>query len=596
MNELKKALPIILAHYILGLVFCFLWFFIKSTETILIQPFVTSYKIGQALLLFTRLIPPLFISGIVLGYSIAFGKFQDSSIKRWSTELLESLKGAFILSIVTVSLFIIFAEGFSPFIKSKVITLEQKSSDYESNMTLSNFYISTGDYVEAELHAQAALLIWKKSIEANTLLNSAQYLASDQIKSVLSSQNQQSQITPNSEPSALNLTTLSALEIAKSYLETEDYFSAHYYAMLAQKISEPADPNKQIALRTAAEAWNALSTMPDTYEVRTDSRLFSIKRKGYEAIQREDWVNAYYIFTSLKEDDSLKQDKKYDPDIDRLLKIAETGLYTTHYFLEETFGIEPFESYKNNFFIIKHPNNTTSVIFFKGISYKKESGKDMAYLRDFEYAKINPMYECEFHIATPYAKLIPFITETKETIPLIQLKSIDRGHNNREILPIFIYGEPSNIDRNVLLLNMPYSDLSLILSANRGVKAMTLTELLQFNKKAELYGFSRAVIQHETIYRLSQPFLILILSVFAIIIAWKFRFSPKILFKAWWSIIVPIIPTAAWFVVETARYMISLLSIPVIAWFPNTPEIIMLVSLTVTFIAISITFFAQRGD
>ena len=125
---------------------------------------------------------------------------------------------------------------------------------------------------------------------------------------------------------------------------------------------------------------------------------------------------------------------------------------------------------------------------------------------------------------------------------------------------------------------------------------MTLADLLRFTGKASKYGLSLNLMQSEIVYRLTQPFLILILSVLALIIAWKFRFTPNMVFKAWWTIFVPAIPAVSWFAVDSARYLLRLLTVPVVAWFPSFPVPVMLAACTIVFIAASLAFFGQRGE
>lgn len=596
MNELKRALPVIAAHFILAAAGCLVWALLVDIPESLISPFILGYRLRYAFLKFTDLVPALFISGIMLGYSMAFGKFQNHATGRWSHELFETLKFSFVLSLSAVSVFIILSEGIAPFMDSRIQQYGTLSEDYSGNISVATDFRSQGRYLEAELHAQAALQIWPESADAAKLLNDIRYDAAD--KSGVSAY----AIPPAGSsgtvraPGASGLTVLDAISQAREYTDAEDFFSAHYYAMLAYKLARETDPNKQVALRVAAEAWNHISSMPDSAAVRSDSRLFSIKRNGYDAIQREDWLRAYYIFSSLQDEENSSDDGLYDPDVERLFDIARDGLVGSYFFLDETVGIEPFEAARDVFFIVRHNDGTSSVVFFRGIAYKKESGRDMAYLRGFEYARFDVYGECRYRILVPYVKMLPYRSGDSGTVPQFLLHSVDRSQPGLDSVPQVLSGSVDEPMQNTLVLDMPYSDMHLVISANRGIPSMTLADLLRFGKKADTYGFSGTLIQSEIVYRLAGPFLVLILSVYALIIAWKFRFLPNMLFKAWWVLFVPVFPAVSWFAFDAARYFLRLFIIPVVTWFPSFSVPIMLAIATLIFIGASMTFFGQRGD
>jgi hypothetical protein len=166
MNELKRALPVIAAHFILAAAGCLVWALLADIPESLISPFILSYRLRYAFLKFTDLVPALFFSGIMLGYSMAFGKFQNHATGRWSHELFETLKFSFVLSLSAVSVFIILSEGIAPFMDSRIQQYGTLSEDYSGNISVARDFRSQGRYLEAELHAQAALQIWPESADA----------------------------------------------------------------------------------------------------------------------------------------------------------------------------------------------------------------------------------------------------------------------------------------------------------------------------------------------------------------------------------------------------------------------------------------------
>jgi lipopolysaccharide export LptBFGC system permease protein LptF len=143
---------------------------------------------------------------------------------------------------------------------------------------------------------------------------------------------------------------------------------------------------------------------------------------------------------------------------------------------------------------------------------------------------------------------------------------------------------------------MPWKDFNLIVTANRGPESMSLLDLFAFVGKAEQYGFSRDLYLAEMIERLSEPFLMLIMSVLALILGWKFKLGQHTLFKAWWVLIVPLFPLLSLYAIETVRYLARLCIVVSLSLQQEYPLPLMLGFLALLFAGLSVYFFAQRSD
>ena len=143
---------------------------------------------------------------------------------------------------------------------------------------------------------------------------------------------------------------------------------------------------------------------------------------------------------------------------------------------------------------------------------------------------------------------------------------------------------------------MPYRDFSLVLDANKGLDSMSVLDLLKFAPKADSYGFSGKKIQCELINRLADPFLTLILSIYALIIAWRFRLASNVLFKAWWVIFIPLFPLFSIFAIELIQYASRLCVVAVVRIIPSNPVLLVLLLLSIWFVGVSVYFFSQRSE
>ena len=220
----------------------------------------------------------------------------------------------------------------------------------------------------------------------------------------------------------------------------------------------------------------------------------------------------------------------------------------------------------------------------------------MAYLRDFEYAHIGWDGKLAWQVEVPYVKMYPFKEADGSLKPELLLHAVDRTNKGIETLPTVRFGTVPEKERNVLVLEMPYRDFSLIVAANRGIASMSLFELINFEKKAETYGFSTNAMLCELINRLANPFLMLIVCVYALILSWRFRLAPKSFFKAWWILAVPLFPLLSWYAIQALQYITRLVVVMVVHLVPQNPVLLVLALLSLWFIVVSVYFFSQRAD
>ena len=596
----KKVLPPLLALFCIGFVLCLVFVFIRPVSSDLIAPFVIGYRIRQAIKLFVQYMPALQISGLLLGYAWGFSVNAEDTVERWSATLLSLLKGAFLLSFVCVAAYVILAEGIVPVSVSRQKQAEVQTADYRDFMQTAQHSFAIGTYKKAELYCQSALRIWPSSPDATVLLEEARYKAAQAVDVANAGSYTGDTDQTADELTVRNsngLTVLDALDLAEKAEEESDYFNAHYYATLAYRLAPATDPNKEIAKRKASEAWNHISTETDTTAAKENADLYNTKKRGYDAIERGDYLTAYYIFLDLHNAQLISSDRKYDPDVDRFLEIAQKGVLESFFFIDETVNIRSFERSRDIFFVIKHVDGSSEAVSIRGITYTKAGRKDMAYLRGFEYISFDRNNVLQYQILVPYVKMFSFIREGEKIArPELLLRAVNRNHSDKDIVPSVLAGSVPENEKNILILNMPFRDFDLLVSANQGPETMSLLELFYFLPIAEKYGYSEVVYLRAIINRLADPFLILILSILALVFAWKLRMGQNTVFKAWWIISVPILVLVSWFIIDMVRRFSNLCITGIVSLFPDYALIIVLVLLSFLFLCVSIYFFSQRSD
>ena len=603
MDEMRKVVPIIIAHYILGIIGCLIYSFIQPIPVDLVSSFVNGYRLRSGFILFVTFMPALHISGLLVGYAIAFSKTPSGDVNRWSAVLLKYLKGAFILCMVCITLYFVMRETVSPLSKARQTAAAARTEDYHDYVHMAQVALAADSPKDAEFAADAALKIWPGSPEANKLLEKSRYRIAELAgtSGVKTNKAEGANSDADLPPDVMTrnesgLTVLKAIDYSRTAEKKHDFFIAHYYAMLAWRLAKDTDPNKTVALRLAAEAWNHISSGSDSLASEGDADLYRLKRQGYDAIQNGDYLKAYYQFLDLKAKLETSIKKQKDPDVDRFLEVAKKGVLGSFFFIDETANLRLFEASRDIFFIIRRSDGGSDAVFVRGVTYTRSSGTDVAYLRDLEYVRFDPSNKLLYRISVPNAKMFPFDSDGKGSRPELLLRAVDRKKAGNDIVPAVLEGRVPESEKNILLLDMPYQDFNLIVAANAGPSGMTLMDLMGFSKTAAKYGFSQTAYLREITGRLAEPFLMLIISIFALILGWRYRLAPNVLFKAWWILVVPLFPIISMYLIETVRYLARMAIIAIVALVPQYCLLLTFAFLSVCFALVSLSFFSQRSE
>lgn len=598
MSELFRALPALVVFIVLGLIATILQAFLHIPPEGLIAPLAFGWKLRSGMLYFIGYLPALFTSGILTGYAIAFAprkgnEKQDAG--RWSAAHIDHLRGAFVLCIAMLAVYVSLSEGVRPVLLRMQSTAIAKSEDYHEYLRLAQQDIDAHDYSAAEPRVSSALLIWKND-DTSRLIEVVQAgLAEKGDAKAVSGPIATAEI----QADVLNpekLTVASALDKSREASSSGDYYSAHYYALLAWRLAPGTDPLKQDALRMSSEAWNRIEQGDADSASSGDRLLFATKRSGYEAIQNGDFLSAYYILQELSATAQVPGGPIGDPDVDRLLGIARQGLLESRFFIDETATLEAFESDRNVFFAIRRTDGGRDAVFARGITYARENGHDLAYLRGLEYAAFDDAGSLKYQFSDSYAKMFAWRDEDGILRPELLLRSVDRSRPGPGVEPAVIAGELAERDRGVLVLDMPYGDFFLATLANRGPASMDLADLTNFADRAERYGFSRVTFYGEIISRLADPFIVLIVAMLMLTMGWKYRLGDNVYFRAWWILPLPTLPFVTYAIVEAARYFVRLFVTVFVGIMPDLALLVTLGSLVLAFVASTVYFFSQRAD
>lgn len=594
MEETKRALPVIFAFLLLGCAGCLVFSFITPVAVELIIPFFFGWRIRVGFLVFIEYMPAFLTSGILVGYALAFSK-SGEQVNRWSALHIQWLRGAFILTTVLLSAYVVLSEGVRPFLNRQQEHSITLTEDYYSSIGMTRDLLAAGNLSEALVRADTAVKIWKTSADAISVRERILYEMAERSGGL----DRPEQDAHSQDGYVLNpegLTVLSALDLASAAGIKNDYYAEHYYAMLAWRLAPLTDPNRETALRRAANAWNRITEGSATLLSAADAELYRMKRDGYQALENGDYLRAYYLFNGLIEAENASGENKKDPDLPRFLSVARSGLLETSFFMDETASMSSFEAARRVFFVIRNADGTSDALYLRGITYTRAGGNDLAYLRDVEIARFDASHTLRYQISVPYVKMFPYAGSDGSKYPELILRAVHRSREGEAVGATVVQGVLPENERNVMVLDMPYDDFSILVAANSGFASMSLGDLLRISDRASRYGFSEALIQREIITRLADPFLILIVSIIVLTLGWKYRLAANVWFKAWWILVLPLLPVILMVLVSLVRYLSGLWIFVAASLFPGFALVLTLGILSALFLAASLYFFAQRSE
>jgi len=594
MREMLKGLLSVLIHFTIGFIccLCFVFFFKKSD---VLPQLLLKWRFVEAGILFIRFMPSLLVSSILIGYAVIFGTCGQNTVQRYSGILLRYLKEVFIILFFCITVYTVLVELVSPMLLGFQRYSGLKTQDYYDFITSANLSLKNEHADEAYSKVRAALGIWPDNPDALKLLETVKILREAQSSDQKNTTDAKTD-SYSAEPE--NLSADTALSAGKRLFNSHDFYSAHFYAMKAYNLSSDTSPYREEALRIAAQAWNQIEKGTADLTADFDIRMYQAKKLGYEMMQQGDYIKAYYQFVAAQRMLEQNNPLKRDPDIDRFTDIARQKLLEEVFFIDEAEALPLFEAVRQIRFTVpaSHAEPAANVMI-DGLSFvSADGGIREIYGRNAVITQYAADGKMKYKYRVPFIKFVPVTDKNGQSVLRMLFQAVDKQNDKIVIRPIPLEGIMPVERQASKLLPFSYSDFELIIAANAGEKTMTLPQLYAFRRIGSQYGFPAQIYHREIFARISDVFLILIISVSMLVLAWSFRIPPHQQFKSVWALSFPVFFAVITGFAEAVRYGARLL----ITLFTDTlytfsPVLLLLVYILL-FIAGSFLFCAQRSE
>ena len=592
MHKISRFFPYLFVHFLLGLIASFAYVFFMPIKETVLPVSLFSWKIRESILLFIFYFPFIYTSALIFAYPIIFGKFGPAKMQRRSSAMIRFIQHFFIFSLAVLSFYVVLAEVVKPILMEYQSRSVYQALTHKEYTKLAKEAYDRNDYSQAGDHIGRALSIWPQSEDAMKL-NDMIKIAGEKI----SLDKTDSVLRKNiSEEDNISMTAESALKRAEMAALAFDFYTAHYYAKLAMQTFQDGNPLKIDAENLAVRAWAEVEKGLASYKDAPSIALYKSKKAAYEALQRGDYIKAYYSFLQIDSSMRASNPDKKDPEVEWFLNLSRVELEKNVFFTDELKNIPNFIMRGDISFTVGEHSHECAVIKIHGISHGSSTLRNEIYLMNVLYTRLGISNAEKWSIIIPYAKLIEVVDDEGKNKLMLQICSVDRYSEENTVYPKVLSGELPRENAHNILLPMTMTDFILIEKSISGPSAMKISDLYYFSLIAEKYGLKKEAYLSEVLYRLTEPLLLLIVSLLVLILAWRFRVSPGRRLNKRLFLFSPLCPFLSYILMETLRYIFKLQIAFFVCLTPRYVSLIVFGLPVIALIFLIITLVYQRSE
>ena len=592
MHKISRFFPYLFVHFLLGLIASFAYVFFMPIKETVLPVSLFSWKIRESILLFIFYFPFIYTSALIFAYPIIFGKFGPAKMQRRSSTMIRFIQHFFIFSLAVLSFYVVLAEAVKPILMEYQSRSVYQALTHKEYTKLAKEAYDRNDYSQAGDHIGRALSIWPQSEDAmklNEMIKIAgEKLSLDKTDSVLRKN--------ISEEDNISMTAEAALKRAEMAALAFDFYTAHYYAKLAMQTFQDGNPLKIDAENLAVRAWAEVEKGLASYKDAPSIALYKSKKAAYETLQRGDYIKAYYSFLQIDSSMRASNPDKKDPEVERFLNLSRVELEKNVFFTDELKNIPNFIMRGDISFTVGEHSHECAVIKIHGISHGSSTLRNEIYLMNVLYTRLGISNAEKWSIIIPYAKLIEVVDDEGKNRLMLQICSVDRYSEENTVYPKVLSGELPRENAHNILLPMTMTDFILIEKSISGPSAMKISDLYYFSLIAEKYGLKKEAYLSEVLYRLTEPLLLLIVSLLVLILAWRFRVSPGRRLNKRLFLFSPLCPFLSYILMETLRYIFKLQIAFFVCLTPRYVSLIVFGLPVIALIFLIITLVYQRSE
>lgn len=609
-------------------------FFIPRPE-FLISGTEKSFVFFYGLYIFLVCLPGILLSGFTVSCAVLWQKKSGNSRSRFSEAMFSRFKLVLFSSLLFILFLSLNEEIFKPSAKRKIDFIKEAPADFADALSIAGHFLEQDQPLLALQYAEKAVKISPKDADAQRVLK----LARDSADLLIDSELHGKKEAPEAEKLQKPLhekdkghTILELLEKSDSAAKKKQWFDAHYWASLALEACDGKNTNLDAAAEKSNYAWKMLS-LPVEFDNSMEQKYYKIKKDGYAAFSRGDFLKAYYTFLGLKNNYVQAEN---DPDVNKFLALSEEDLENQYFFFDETKYMEELSDSHKIYFSLDYPDGSKNVFYISNAMDIKKEGGLVRYMENLNVVHYDENNEFDYSFFVPFAKAVAQpvsefgqenlsylgIEKSWEYVPSVILQSVDRNTEGLVSSPVYSY-EPTGLSEldaknlgaentlkkeyskriplnikngSIMILPMQFSDFNLINAAAGGAKEMPLPVLFKLLPRASGYGFSQEVFAQNLVQRATFPFIMLIMFVFCACIGWNYRIeNPDEIFKFKWTLLIPVLSFIMVVSFSIVLYFFNMLSYVFVGLLGTSAVLAAASFYVLVFFAASVLFLSRKS-
>ena len=496
--SLHKVVQTLFVFYLLFFLISFFYSILTNPAEKLIRSFTWPYIWTSSFVLFVDYLIPITSSAVMIAYALFFRMKDIYNTTGMVGPFYRLVSSNLILFVFLSLVYTVLIMGFYPAAHYRLERMISQSRQAKAFFERALRETDVGNYASALSYYDLYLVIDPENTEVLE--------AKSRTQSQLYGRRKQEALAYQASESEVSISSLrdtnahELIEKAREYYNKEDYYSAHYYATLAQRM----DSTDLESRRIAAIAWEKIASLEPTGSDREAAILFGRKKEGYTALINGDYITAYYIFNELK------QVYPNDPDIISYLSKSKEGVAKVSFFLDEAEKIDPFPGVEKILFINDTEDGSREIVSI-GKMVETDEG---VFFQHIEAIQFQPDGKVIYHLHAPYGKLIE---------NHINMSGIHRLNKDQREFPVYYAGFRHGELDTLLPLRASLDNLSNLRVGVQTARQMSLDALWQVREVLARYGYIKKYLDREIIVRILYPFCFLILSLLSISIGWTYR-------------------------------------------------------------------------
>lgn len=524
-----RSPKIIFILYILVSSFLIMLFrFIFPGSAIPLPIFSIDWRFIQGALTLFDLFPALVFSALVIPFGLAsyepdYQSFSQMFFKRLATSVILAI----ISAVVYCGIFFLAL----PMIKNHESNIQFRGDMYHLSRENAIIKMRVGEWQEAMQHIDICYSVWPESPDLLDLREEIQVNLSriltaerEEIDRARAEQARDYRTADYTVSGYRSLNATQAISLSQTAFNEGRFFEAHWLAVTGERLAVDGSVQAANAARLASEAWNQVASLaPSPSEVERYN-LFETKVSGYQAMNAEDWIRAYYIFLELS---SKTPD---DPDVKNFLARSEQELQSYAFFADEI-QLSLGEIVTGALFSI--PGETgRGVMRFSNL----KTSDDYAYGIAFEYMEFDLLSRPVISLRSDYAKLLPLTLNEKPQIMVIThaLSRFDKDIS-WEAEWLIGYKQPA-----IVILDIDFDDFLLLAEVRQGIPNLQIDELFFASRRLVSTGYISEIFEAEILNRFGSAVFFLPMAILIIVMGWRYRAKSRP--KYFFVLLLPVLP------------------------------------------------------